>query len=195
MSTAMSTDRAERLVALLPEAGVDALLVTDLVNLRYLTGYIGTNGVAVVGPGIRVFATDFRYAAQIAEQVDRTFERREVPRNLLAAIPELLGEGELRLGFEASHLPVSIYTSLLGLLPERVELVAVDGLIERMRAVKDAGEIERVREASGLADAAFEQLLAGGLAGRTERDAALELEVLEVEPRHLTLGPGVALAE
>lgn len=177
MSIAQQTDRAERLIALLPEAGVDVLLVTDLVNLRYLTGFVGTNGLAVVGPGARVFATDFRYTSQAAEQVDPGFERRELPRNMLSAIPELLPEGELRLGFEAAQLPVSIYRSLLDALPERVELVPVEGLIEGMRAVKDSAEVERMREASALADAALEQLLGGGLAGRSERDAALELEV------------------
>jgi Xaa-Pro aminopeptidase len=177
VSIAQQTDRAERLVALLPEAGVDLLLVTDLTNLRYLTGFVGTNGLAVIGPATRAFATDFRYTSQAAEQVDPGFERRELPRNMLSAIPELLPEGELRLGFEAAQLPVSIYTSLLDALPERVELVAVEGLVEGMRAVKDPGEVERMREASALADAALEQLLAAGLAGRTERDAALELEV------------------
>ena len=177
MSIAQQTDRADRLVALLPKAGVDLLLVADLVNLRYLTGFVGTNGLAVIGPSTRVFATDFRYTTQAAEQVDPGFERRELPRNILSAIPELLPDGELRLGFEATQLPYSIYSSLAEQLPQRVELVPAEGLVERMRAVKDAGEVERVREASALADAALGRLLAGGLAGRTERDAALELEI------------------
>ena len=177
MSRAQATDRADRLVRLLPEAGADLMLVTDLINLRYLTGFVGTNGAALIGPSTRVFATDFRYTEQAEGQVDPGFERREVPRDVLSAIPDYLPEGELRLGFEASSLPVSIYSNLRDLLPERVELVAVTGQIEGMRAVKEPREIERMREASALADAALEQLLAGGLAGRTEREAALELEV------------------
>ena len=177
MSITQTSDRVERLAALLPAAGVDVMLVTDLINLRYITGFVGTNGAALVGPSTRVFATDFRYTELAAEQVDPAFDRHEVPRAVLSAIPQLLPEGELRLGFEASQMPFSIYTSFLDLLPDRVALVPVDGLVERMRAVKEPREIERMRAAAALADAALEQLLAGGLAGRTERDVALELEI------------------
>ena len=61
--------RAERVEAHLAERGLDALLVTDLVNVRYLTGFTGSAGLAVVGPGIRRFVTDFRYLSQSADQV------------------------------------------------------------------------------------------------------------------------------
>jgi Xaa-Pro aminopeptidase len=177
VSVTQTTDRAERLVNRLPESSVDLMLVTDLVNLRYLTGFTGTNGLAVVGPGTRTFATDFRYLTQAAEQVDRSFERRQLPRDWLAAIEELVPDGPVRLGFEAHQLPVSIHARLLERLPDRVELVATDGLIEQLRAVKEPGELERMRGAAALADTAFEQLLGEGLVGRTERDAALALEL------------------
>jgi Xaa-Pro aminopeptidase len=176
MTAIQGTDRADRLVAMLPEAGIDLLLVTDLTNLRYLTGYVGSNAIAVIGPDTRTFATDFRYAVQIEEQVDRSFERRELPRDLPSAVEGVLPPGEIRLGFENS-MPVRIHTRLREVLPERVELVAVDGLIERLRVVKDAGEVERMRAAAELADRALEQLLSEGLVGRRERDVALALEV------------------
>ncbi len=176
MSTLTPTaERVDRAVAELPGAEVDALLVTDLINLRYLTGFVGTNGFAVIGAHTRTFATDFRYVSQAAEQVDASFERHVLPRNLLSAIEDLLPGGKLRLGFETS-LPVRIYDRLREGLPGRVELVAIDDLIEGLRAVKDPEEIERMRAASALADAAFERLLESGLVGRTERDVALELE-------------------
>jgi Xaa-Pro aminopeptidase len=73
-------------------------------------------------------------------------------------------------------MPVRIHTRLRELLPDRVELVVVDGLVERMRAVKERSEVERIRAASALADQALEQLLSEGLVGRTERDVALALE-------------------
>jgi Xaa-Pro aminopeptidase len=168
--------RAERLIELLPGQELDALLSTDLINLRYLTGFVGTNGLAVIGPDTRMFATDFRYAAQMAEEVDDSFDRRQLPRNLFAAIEEVLPAGELRLGYESS-MPVRIHARLREQLPDRVELVMADGLIERLRAVKEPAEVQRLRAAAELADRALEQLLAGGLAGRTERDAALTLEI------------------
>ena len=98
MSLAQQTDRADRLVGLLPEAEVDAMLVTELVNVRYLTGYTGSNGLAVVGSATRVFVTDFRYVEQAAEQVDPTFERRRAQQELTDGLEEVLPAGPLRLG-------------------------------------------------------------------------------------------------
>ncbi|HET6448373.1 MAG TPA: aminopeptidase P family N-terminal domain-containing protein, partial [Conexibacter sp.] len=63
------TARADRLAALLDERELDVLLVTSLVNVRYLTGYTGSNGLALVGSGLRRFVTDFRYETQAQEQV------------------------------------------------------------------------------------------------------------------------------
>jgi Xaa-Pro aminopeptidase len=175
MSIAQTTDRAERLSALLPEAEIDALLVSDLVNVRYLTGYTGSNGLAVVGGDLRVFVTDFRYVQQATEEVDPGFERRQAQLELTDALSEILPEGSLRLGFEEAHVSVREHARLRNELPERVELVPVEGLVERLRAIKDPEEVARIREAAKLADAAFLELLSGGLAGRTERELAFAL--------------------
>ena len=80
------SDRADRVVELLPEAGIDLLVVSNLVNVRYLTGYTGSNGVAVIGPDTRVFITDFRYVEQAAVQVAPAFHRRLAPQELFIDI-------------------------------------------------------------------------------------------------------------
>ena len=170
------TARAERLIAMLPEAGVDVMLVTDLVNIRYLTGYTGTNGLALVGPATRTFITDFRYVEQAAEEVDASFERRRASQDLLDAIGEALPKAELRLGFEDAAMSVRTHARLKELLGGRARLAATGGLVERLRAVKEPEEIERIRAATALADAAFERLLQDRLIGRTEREVALALE-------------------
>lgn len=170
------SDRAGELAARVAEAGLNVMLVTDLVNVRYLTGYYGTNGLALVGPDTRSFITDFRYVQQAAEQVDGSFERREAPLELFDLLPEVLPAGELRLGFEEAHLSVHDHRRLCDLLPERVSLVGLEGVVERLRAVKDADELERIREATKLADAALERVLEEGLAGRSETDVALALD-------------------
>jgi Xaa-Pro aminopeptidase len=175
-ATSAVRDRVDRLVDLLSEQGLDSLLITDLINLRYLTGFVGTNGLAVIGSDTRMFATDFRYAAQMADQVDSSFDRRELPRNLFVAIEQVLPAGQLRLGFESS-MPMRIHGRLRDLLPDRIEPVMVDGLVEGLRAVKEPAEVERMRAAAELADRALQQLLEQGLVGRTERDAALTLEM------------------
>ena len=170
------SDRAQRAIGLLPEAGVDALLVTDLVNVRYLTGYTGSNGVALIGESVCTFVTDFRYVEQAAEEVAPEFDRRRGERDLLEAVEEPLPRGSTRLGFEEAHMSVRQHRRLRSLLPERVELVGVEGLIESLRAVKDPDEVASMRRAAALADDALRWLLERGLIGRTERELALELE-------------------
>jgi Xaa-Pro aminopeptidase len=108
--------------------------------------------------------------------VDRAFDRRRASTDLLETINDAIPSGELRLGFEAAHVSMREHERLRELLPERVELVGTDGLVEGLRAVKESDEIAAMRAAAMLADAAFEALIAGGLIGRTERDLAVELE-------------------
>ena len=75
-TTNETTTRADRLAEVLGERDLHALLITDLTNVRWLTGFTGTNGAAVVGAdGTRRFITDFRYLTQSAEEVDPTWER------------------------------------------------------------------------------------------------------------------------
>jgi Xaa-Pro aminopeptidase len=168
--------RADRLTDKLAGAEVDAVLITDLVNVRYLTGYTGSNGLALIGPDTRAFVTDFRYVEQAAEEVDPGFDRLKASVDLLEAIKDALPTGEVRLGFEAAHVSVREHERLRGLVPDRVELVGVTGLVEELRAVKDSAELAAIRAAAALADDAYGQLIAGRLVGRTERELALELE-------------------
>ena len=180
MSTTM--DRAERLAAVLAERELDALLVTNLVNVRWLTGFTGSNGLALVGvgePGSRLFLTDFRYLTQSAEQLDAGW-RREIAPEILPAVATALGAGErtqLRLGFDDASLSVKDHATLASRLAEGIELVAASGAVEQLRAVKDAGELDKIRAAAKLADGALTEVLSRGLVGRTERDVALDLEV------------------
>jgi Xaa-Pro aminopeptidase len=169
----VSLDRADRLEAIMGEQALDALLVSDLVNVRYLSGFTGTSGACVVGPGIRVFVTDFRYVEQAAAQVEEGWERLQGRQELLDEVAERLSG---RVGFEDGHVTVRRHGKLEELLGSRAELVPAGDLVERLRAVKDPGEIERIREAARLADAAYEHLCSSGLVGRTEREVALDLE-------------------
>ncbi len=171
-----SDTRADRLAALLDEREVDALLVTDLVNVRYLTGYTGSNGVALVGVGgLRCFVTDFRYVTQAEQQV-HGFERRVGEQDLLDDAIAALPAGDVRLGIEDQHMSVRTYDRLRAALPASVEPVRAGGSVEQLREVKDATEVAAIRAAAELADAALERTLRDGLAGRTERTVALALE-------------------
>ncbi|HZU40257.1 MAG TPA: Xaa-Pro peptidase family protein [Solirubrobacteraceae bacterium] len=172
------SDRLERVLERLPETGVDALLVSDPLNLRYLTGFSGSNGLAVIAPGRAVFLTDFRYTERAAAELDEAFERHTVPGGeLLEAVAEFLPEGELALGFDDAHLSVRQHAGLSERLGERVRLLGVCGLVESLRAIKDEAEIAHIAEAAELADAALRRIVGDGLEGRTETDVALALEI------------------
>jgi Xaa-Pro aminopeptidase len=170
------TDRAARLAERLPAMEADAVLVTNLVNVRYLTGYTGSSAVAVIGPQTRAFLTDFRYQEQSAIEVDDHFDRRIVALDLLAGVSEVLPAGPQRLAFEDGHMAVRARAHLRDLLPETVELVPAGDPVEELRAIKEPAEIERLRVASQLADAALREIMAEGLVGRTETAVADSLE-------------------
>ncbi len=171
------SERLDRLLGAMGERELDLLLVTRLVNVRWATGFTGSNALAVVGPGTRRFLTDFRYLSQAADEVDALWER-EIAVELLPRAAEGLPPGEaLRVGFDDEHLSVKEGARLAGLVPEGVELVGAGGLVEGLRAVKGPDELARIRAAARLADEALEEILARGLRGRTEREVALDLEV------------------
>jgi Xaa-Pro aminopeptidase len=170
--------RTDRLLAVIEAAGIDRLLVTRPSNLRYLTGFTGSNGLAVVGPEELLFVTDFRYVEQAATEVDPAFERVQATGQLARTVAERLdGSGSLRLGFDDAHISVLAHERLRDLLPNGVELMAAAGLVERLRRVKEAGEVERLAASARLADEALEEVLDRGVVGRTERELALALEV------------------
>jgi len=175
VSTSMAaarTDRSDRVAELLAERGLDCLLVTSLVNVRYLTGFTGTNGACIIAPEERLFLTDFRYVEQAAAQV-RGFERLKGERDLLGDLAKRLRG---RAGFEDHDLTVRAHGRLAESVAEEVELVPAGGLVERLREVKDEEELSAIAEAAKLADGVFERVCERGLVGRTEREVALEAE-------------------
>ena len=169
------SDRADRLLRRLPELGADLLMVTSLVNVRYLTGYTGSNGVVLLGDGTRTFLTDFRYIEQAAEEVGDAFDRRIVAQELTEGVVDVIGGRRLRLGFEDAHLSIRAHAQLRERLPAGVELVPAGDPVEAMRLVKEPAEIERIARAAELADEALASILERGLIGRSEREVAVAL--------------------
>ena len=115
--------RADRVAARLAERELDLLLVTDLVNVRYLTGFTGTNGLALVGPETRRFVTDSRYVERARGETNG-FDIEPAERELRAVLAGGWPDGPVRLGFEDQHVSVRSHAQLRETLPDRVELVA-----------------------------------------------------------------------
>ncbi len=167
--------RADRVAARLAEHELDLLLVTHLVNVRYLTGFTGTNGLAVVGHDTRRFLTDSRYVERARGEL-RGFELEPAEQELRTALAAGWPPGDLRVGFDDQHVSVRSHAQLRETLPDRVELVPAGGLVEAERAVKEPAEVETIRAAAALVDDIYAWLLDRGLVGRTEREVALALE-------------------
>lgn len=171
--------RVPRLRERLDEAGCDALLVSRMVNIRYLTGFTGSSAVLLVGPDGLVFVTDGRYGAQAAEQLDRSGveARIEVVRTQ-AEQRELLGGrlgGIARLGLEAEAVTWSQLRRYTEWFPQ-TELLATEGLVDDLRLVKDAGEVARMAQAARIADEALAVVRPMLAEGITERQVALMLD-------------------
>ncbi len=155
------------------------MLVTDLVNVRYLSGFTGSNAALLIlaEHETPVLATDGRYRTQAAQQspdVEVVIER--------ACGPHLVARAAAwdvrRLGFESHVVTVDGHAMLLKVAGDDTQLVRAAGIVEALREVKDAGEIALLRLACEAADAALTDLVAtGGLRpGRTEKEVGRELE-------------------
>ena len=167
-------NRRDKLRTLLTEHGADAALVTRLVNVRYLTGFTGSNAALLVTADQAVLATDGRYITQSEEQSPDV--ERVIDRQCAAALVTRAGKnGVHRLGFEDHDLSVALHAALAA-LDGAPELVRLATPVEVLRTVKDDGEIELLRTACAISCSALEALLPSIVAGRTERDVARDLE-------------------
>jgi Xaa-Pro aminopeptidase len=166
--------RRNRVVERLEALDLDALLVTRLPNVRYLTGYTGSNGQVVIGRGGSIFFTDGRYIAQSAREVpdvERVIYSNDFPGTFRASANEL---GVRRVGFESAGVTHRLFRQLESL--DGLELTPTDEEIERLRWVKEPEELELIREAQRITDAAYDQILPKLAEGVSEREIALELD-------------------
>ncbi len=166
--------------------GVDAMLVTDLINVRYLSGFTGSNAALLIYADDRapVLATDGRYRTQAAQQAPdlEVAIERACGRYLAGRAADT---GVRQLGFESHVVTVDAYDALAAEAGRagRTELVRASGTVEGLRETKDAGEVALLRLACEAADAALVDLVEhGGLRpGRTEQEVGRELEALMLD--------------
>ena len=170
--------RRTRLRERLETVGADAALVTKLVNVRYLTGFTGSNGAVLVTRSGAVFCTDFRYDTQAAAEVP-DLERITVRHCAPALVERAAKDGLRSIAVEEHAITVEQHRALAGELAEYAPSARLAGLghaVEDLRRVKDEREIALIREACAIGDRALAELTESILIGRTERHIAQELE-------------------
>jgi Xaa-Pro aminopeptidase len=167
--------RAERVRAAADAQGCEALVVTDLTNIRYLTGFTGSAGVLVVGPQGLVLVTDGRYQEQAAEQLAAAGVDAElaITRDTTPAVVAAVA-GAASVGLEADHVTWDTQRRWADALP--VAPTPTVGLVLGLRAVKDDGEVARLEQAAAIADEALAAARHLLTEGPTEREVARALE-------------------
>jgi Xaa-Pro aminopeptidase len=180
-------ERQGRLRSRMEAEGLDGLLISNLPNIRYLTGFAGSNGYVFVTADATRFFTDGRYATQASQMVR---EAEIIICATHAAVVEHLhaltrDRSLSRIGYEATHVTVASrgaawepppgLDKVMGYF-EGAELVATQGWVEELRKVKDAEEIASIGAAAQMGDAGFEYILERVKPGVTERELALDLE-------------------
>ena len=180
--------RLTKLRETLTADGLDAILITQPENRRYLSGFTGTDldrdsaGVLLISQDQAILATDFRYYEQVEKQAP-DFRLAKVTAKFVTVLPDLVHQvGAKRVGFESTHLTVDQHQQWQEVAEGAVstsefELVPTTGLVERIRAVKDEGELGKIKKAIALSDQAIAHIADFIEPGMTEKEAAWELEV------------------
>lgn len=172
--------RVDRLRPQVDAAGCDALVVTNLTNIRYLTGFTGSAAIVLVTPDELLFVSDGRYQTQSADQlaaagVDARIEIVAADADAVVAAAAAAA-GVQRLGLESQSVTWSQQRRWATDLFRSGELVPTTSTVEDLRLVKDPGEAARIRSACAIADTALEQVRPRLLEGPTEVEFSLELD-------------------
>lgn len=177
----MTADRLDRVRARLEELQLDALLVTTPSNRRWVSGFTGSAGVVLVGRDRARFATDSRYWEQIALQSPE-FELVKVSGATTGVAPDILeNTAGMTVGYEPAHLTVAAYgqwtTAIDGMVAsDRPRFVPAPGLIEGLRILKDADELDALARAVRLGDEGMEHAISVVEPGMTEKQLAWEIQ-------------------
>jgi len=171
-----TADRLAKVRQSLDREGVPAMLVTNILNIRWLTGFTGSYALAFVSRKDAWIAVDSRYRLQ-AEQECQGLRRTELASSGAENLAQMLvATGETRIAVESDHLTVATLEDYCVQLEGKIELVPVAGIVRDLRGVKDVFELEAIERACAVTDEAFAYLCSVMKPGMTERDVMLELE-------------------
>ena len=173
---AETRSRRQALVTRFEAAGIDALLVTSLPSVRYLTGFTGSSGVCLITGGEATLFTDPRYTTQARAEVSCRVKITKGKAMMTAVVERAKAEKSRKLGFASGLMTHSVHAFLRKELPLRTELVPADGLVEALRMVKSPSEAALIRQAVETNSRAFERALTRLKPGMTEGGLAAEID-------------------
>ncbi|EOB3405703.1 M24 family metallopeptidase [Enterococcus hirae] len=166
--------RVEKLRKNMQEENLDSFLITSPYNLRYLTNFTGTTGLAVITLEKAFFITDFRYTEQAAAQA-QGFEIIKNVGPIFEEVADLVQKEGLReLGFEETTVSFLEYSVLEEIID--AQLIPISGMIEELREIKDEEEIAIIEKACSIADLAYDHILKMIQPGMTEIEVANQLD-------------------
>lgn len=167
--------RVQKLRELLQSQNVAGMLITDATNRRYITGFTGTSGLALITQENAFLITDFRYVTQASEQAPH-FELVDHSGSIWQAVADICRDvGITELAFEKQQLTVADHEMLLERMRD-VTLKPTAGLVEQLRLIKDEAELSILQQAAVIADRTYEHILTFIESGMTEREVQMELE-------------------
>lgn len=174
-----ANNRLSRLRRKLAEREIDAIFISQPENRRYLSGFDGSSGYLLITDKDAVIATDFRYIEQVKRQ-SPDYRLFQIAGDMPGWLPELIADIRgYKLGFESQHITLAMYRQMVDIIKKQEsppKLVPLEGLVESLRAIKDAEEIEAIAQAADISDRAFQHIEQNIEVGMGEREVAWELE-------------------
>ncbi|MFH1563939.1 MAG: Xaa-Pro peptidase family protein [Nitrospirota bacterium] len=174
----LTMDKINKLQKILSKKKLDGLLVSNITNVQYLSGFTGSSADLLVTPKETYFITDSRYIEQAQKEIKNGFEFVKEEKGLVETLKKLLQkQGLENLGLETDSLTYNQYQELVQEL-SFIELIPTCGLVQKLRLIKDEDEIHKIKHACQIAEDAFKVLLPLIKDGINEHDIAIELEYL-----------------
>ncbi len=171
--------RLRRLRVSIEDKGLDAILVSQPQNVRYLSGFTGSSGWLIISEQNAVLATDFRYTQQ-AKGESPDFQIIQIKQQLHDWLPDIISDfGWHKLGFEANSVSYDSHRKLHKAIKTNqvnLKLIPTNGIVEQLRSIKEPEELVFIKKAVELTDAVFEQVKSVIRHGITEKEAAWEIE-------------------
>jgi Xaa-Pro aminopeptidase len=170
----MTSTRISQANALIKKNKVDVFIISKLTNIRYLSGYSGSNGLLVLAPPKAYFLTDFRYTVQARKEV-KSCQVIIAERDLLSELVHLpCFKAGVKVGFEPTVMTVKTLDKVKELLPQAT-MFQLENIVESLSAIKDASEINKIKKAAKITDAVFNEILPMIKPGVKEKDIALDM--------------------